>query len=119
MNANQMPERAAERHGPDRIVSIVLGVLALALVPAVIVWIALRFSPAPEPTFRAFPEGSFPAQGFSLGDYRKEMEDRIHGLGWVDRDKKIAHVPIELGMQLMLARKPPARDTAPDGGRKQ
>ena len=98
---------------------IVLGVIALALVPAAIVWIATRIVPAPESPLTAFPEESFPAQGFTLGDYRREMDSRLHGLGWIDRDKGIAHVPIELGMQLMLAQKLPARDAAPVEGKKQ
>jgi hypothetical protein len=119
MSSSENHDQIADSRGADLLIPIVIGVLALALVPAAVVWIATRVVPAPEAPLSAFPEESFPPQGFTLGEYHREIEARLHGLGWIDRDKGIAHVPIELGMQLMLAHKLPARDAVPVEGKKQ
>jgi hypothetical protein len=102
----------------DRILPLVMGVLGLAMIPAAIAWLAMRVVSVPEPPQAAFPQESFPAQGVTLVEYRREMDARLHGLGWIDRDKGIAHVPIEMGMQLLLAHGLPAREEAPEGAKK-
>jgi hypothetical protein len=110
----------AEGKSPlDRFLLVVLGILGLAMVPAGIAWLAMRVASTPESPQAAFPEESFPAQGFTLTEYRREMETRLHGLGWIDREKGIAHVPIEVGIQLVLAHGLPAREEAPEGVKKQ
>jgi hypothetical protein len=119
MSPSENQDRLADPRGSDRLLAIAIGIIALAAIPAAVVWITTRMVPAPGAPLSAFPEGSFPAQGLTLGEYRREMEARLHGLGWIDRDKGVAHVPIELGMQLMLAHKLPARDAAPVEGKKQ
>jgi hypothetical protein len=117
MSSTENQDRLADARAPNLLVPVVIGVIALALVPAAIVWITTRVVPVPGAALTAFPEESFPAQGLTLGEYRRDMEGRLHGLGWIDRDKGIAHVPIELGMRLMLAQKLPARDAAPVEGK--
>jgi hypothetical protein len=119
MSIRESPEQSVEQSGPDWILPIMIGVLALAIVPAALVWVATHIPPSSEAHLTAFPEDSFPARGFSLSEYHREMEVRLHGLRWVDRDKGIAQVPIELGMQLILAHKLPARDGVPAGGQQK
>lgn len=112
-STEESPDRPVDRKSTDLLLPILTGVLALAVVPAAIVWIANRFIPSADVPAVAFPEQSFPAHGYTLGEYRKDTDERLHVLGWVDREKRIAHVPIEIGMQLMLAGKSPARDAKP------
>ena len=119
MSLNENRDQPADQGPLDRLLPIVIGILGLAIVPAAIAWLARRIVSTPEAPLTAFPEEAFPAQGLKLGEYRREMEGRLHGLGWIDRDKKIAHIPIELGMQLLLAHGLPAREEAPDGAKKQ
>jgi hypothetical protein len=119
MTSDEDTTQTAGKSSLDRALPIVIGVLGLAMIPAAIAWLAMHAVSTPEPPRSPFPEESFPAQGFTLAEYRNEMETRLHGLGWVDRDNGIAHVPIEMGMQLLLAHGPPAREEAPDGAKKQ
>jgi hypothetical protein len=118
MSTDENTPEAAGVSSIDRVLPIVIGVLGLAMVPAAIAWLAMRIVAVPEPPHAVFPEDSFPAQGFSLVEYRREMDARLQGLGWIDRDKGIAHVPIEMGMQLLLERGLPAREEAPEGVKK-
>lgn len=103
----------------DRFLLMVLGVAGLASIPAAVAWLVLRVVSPRESPSNAFPEGSFPAQGFTLQEYRREMEGRLGSLGWIDREKGVAHVPIELGMKVLLARGLPAREEPPDAGGKR
>jgi hypothetical protein len=119
MSTDQDTAEAAGKSLLDRLLPDVIGILGLAMVPAGIAWLAMRVASTPEAPQAAFPEESFPAQGFTLTEYRREMETRLHGLGWIDREKGIAHVPIEMGMQLVLAHGLPAREEAPEGVKKQ
>ena len=45
-----------------------------------------------------------------LATYRQTMRDRLNSYGWIDREKGIARVPIEEGMELVLQAGLPARD---------
>jgi hypothetical protein len=119
MSPDEIRRQPADQGGLGLILPIVIGVIGLAIVPAAIAWVATRMVSTPEAPVTAFPEDSFPAQGLTLGEYRRDMESRLHGFGWIDREKGIAHVPIEVGMQLLLARGLPAREEAPDGAKKQ
>jgi hypothetical protein len=113
-------EDGAEPVGPsalDRFLPAVLAVVGFAAIPAALAWLATRVVSTPRPPPAAFPKESFPAQGFTLQEYRREMEGRLDGLGWVDHEKGIAHVPIQLGMKLLLARGLPAREESPSGGK--
>lgn len=103
----------------DRYLLTVLGVVGLLSIPAAVAWFASRVASPRELPSTAFPEESFPAQGYTLREYRQEMENRLGSLGWIDREKGIAHVPIELGMKVLLERGLPARQEPPDGGKKQ
>jgi hypothetical protein len=37
---------------------------------------------------------------------RTEQEKRLHGYGWVDRDKAIAHIPIERAIDIVSKESP-------------
>ena len=41
-----------------------------------------------------------PAQDFAA--FRKKQLDHLEGTGWVDRDQKIIHIPIQRAMELVL-----------------
>ena len=43
-----------------------------------------------------------------LDGWRTERAERLHGYGWVDRDKKIIHIPIERAMEQVAAGALPA-----------
>jgi hypothetical protein len=119
MSPNEDRSQPADQGSLDRLLLILIGIFGLALVPAAIAWLALRVVSTPEAPLAVFPDESFPAQGLALGEYRRDMESRLHDLGWIDREKGIVHVPIDLGMQLLLAHGLPAREEAPGGARKQ
>lgn len=38
-----------------------------------------------------------------LAAYRAQKERRLHGFGWVDAQRGIAHIPIEQAMELLAA----------------
>jgi hypothetical protein len=119
MSPDENPVQPAVQSALDRFLLTLLGIVGLATVPAAIAWLVMRAVSTGEPPPAAFPKESFPAQGFTLQEYRQEMGSRLDSYGWVDREKGIARVPIELGMKLLLARGLPAREEAPAEERKQ
>lgn len=53
------------------------------------------------------------AQGLAL---TKRSEAYLASYGWVDRDRGIVHIPIDVAMQLYLARHAPTAGSAGAGG---
>ena len=51
----------------------------------------------------ALPAGLRSAPQQDLAAYRAEKEARLHGFGWVDAQRGIAHIPIESAMDLLVA----------------
>ena len=47
---------------------------------------------------------------------RARQLERLDGYGWVDREREIAHIPIEDAMEIVLRDEPIARDGAASGG---
>ncbi len=47
---------------------------------------------------------------------RARQLDRLESYGWVDREREIAHIPIDDAMDLVLQDEPIARDGAAGGG---
>lgn len=62
-------------------------------------------APASPPAPRLQPD---PAR--DLAALRRREQERLAGYGWVDRERGVAHIPIERAMQL-LAQSPPAANS--------
>ena len=67
---------------------------------------------APEPHV-AYATGLFERHARPLST--RELPERLHSYGWVDRERRIVHIPIERAKQLYLARQHSAKagDTLP------
>ena len=72
--------------------------------------------PAPSPIAAARVESLPPGVQLAarpeqeLAAYRREVDERLAGWGWVDRDANVAHVPIERAIELVAADAAPTRD---------
>ena len=105
-----------------------LGVVLLFVIFALLVWVIMRIVPRGD----TYEEKRAVARMEKLKTATDEANATLHGYGWVDKEKGIAHVPIERAMQLAvveLAQKmqapagpiatpapeqqPPAQTTAP------
>ncbi|MBL8861899.1 MAG: hypothetical protein JNK02_07785 [Planctomycetes bacterium] len=47
-------------------------------------------------------------------DVKVEAQQRIHGYGWIDRDAKVVHIPIERAMDLALQKGFPVQQKPKD-----
>ena len=88
-------------------VGLAAAAIALTVIGAVAVVMAwMRSHPLPPP--RPMPAVPGPVlQGAPQADLRAaqaEQRRRLHGLGWVDAERGIAHIPIEAAMALQAAR---------------
>ena len=75
----------------------------------------LRAEP-PRPRLQSTP-------AFDYQEFRDRQLSRLNGSGWVDREQRVVHIPIERAMELVLEEGLPrparseSEDTAPDVGR--
>jgi len=93
-------------------------VLAVLLVPAAFAWFASRRFPL-RPQVASPPPELLGRGHRTLEQYREEMKETLQGVGWVDREKGLAHVPIDVAMQVLLARGLPTRKTESESGVKR
>ncbi len=85
--------------------------LVLVLVSGLLLWAAYLYwlpQPAP-PLFEPLPVP--PGQPrlqrnprADMTEYQRRMEQRLQGVGWVDRRAGVVHIPIERAMTLLLER---------------
>jgi len=107
---------AQRRHEPDLstvgpIAWTMLLTLVLVLVSGLLLWAAYLYwrpQPAP-PLFEPLPvpPGQPRLQRNPRADmleYQRRVEQRLHGVGWVDRRAGVVHIPIERAMTLLLER---------------
>jgi hypothetical protein len=86
-------------------------ILATVVVVAVAVFLLLHWWNVPPDTGRADVDhplaggeaGLRSAPQPDLAAYRAEKERQLHGIGWVDAQRGIAHIPIDDAMALMAA----------------
>jgi hypothetical protein len=84
-----------------------LGVVLLFVVFALFVWVVMRIMPRGD----QYEEKRAAARVEKLKTATDEANATLHSYGWVDKEKGLAHVPIERAMQLAtaeLAQKMPA-----------
>lgn len=85
---------------------------AVVLLVVGVVFLLLHWWDVPGTTDRAEPrpvvrQGAAPletAPQLDLATYRARKERELHGLGWVDRQRGIAHIPIETAMDILAQR---------------
>lgn len=107
MSAPEPPELPAGRIAiaAAAIAGIVIGAVALVLL-----WLHARHMPPggaqlDQPYTRVMPGPALQsAPQPELAAYRAEQARQLHGSGWVDAPGRIAHIPIEDAMDLLVAR---------------
>ena len=62
--------------------------------------------PPPEPHLQSDPAAA-------LERLRAQEDGRLNGYGWVDRQKQVAHIPIDTAIDVLLEKGLPARRPAP------
>jgi hypothetical protein len=113
-----------------RIALFGVGLVATVVAAALAMWLLIvrlrsagsQADPAPSP----LPEARLPAEppgprlqtdpAGEMAALRAEERELLEGWGWVDRQAGVARVPVEVGMDLLLARQNAAPATAaPEG----
>lgn len=104
------------KHEPDLstvgpIAWTMLLTLVLVLVSGLLLWVAYPYwrPQPPPPLFEPLPvpPGQPRLQWNPRADmveYQRQVEQRLHGVGWVDRRAGVVHIPIERAMTLLLER---------------
>lgn len=64
----------------------------------------------PEPTLQSSPAAD-------MARFRRQEVDRLNSYGWTDKQKRIAHIPIERAMQQILSQGLPTRKIEKNGTR--
>jgi len=72
------------------------------------VWVPPPVSPAIQGDINAMETRPFSVEAQGLAEHQRE-EAQLHGYGWVDRSRRIVHVPIDVAIDLYL-------ETQPGGG---
>jgi hypothetical protein len=104
------------QHEPDlqssrSLVSVMAAVLGLVVVLSAVAWFGFRYAspqasppilpspgmPAPVPELQVSPEQD-------LNQLMASQRQRLHGVGWVDREAGIVHMPIKRAMALLVKR---------------
>jgi len=119
-------ERGYEKRdvSPRVIAALVVGLAALTVVAAVLMWGSFAYfqrraeqareSPSPlreervlppPPRLQVAPEADLQA-------VRQKEEERLSSYGWIDREAGVVRIPIEHAMELLLKRGVPVRSDA-------
>ncbi|WP_308364936.1 MULTISPECIES: hypothetical protein [unclassified Microbulbifer] len=93
------------------IVYVMLFTLALVVLGGLAMWPLYRYwlPRPPAPVFEPLPvpPGQVRLQRNPLADlagYQEREQQRLHSVGWVDREAGVVHMPIERAMDLLLER---------------
>jgi hypothetical protein len=54
--------------------------------------------------------------GQAMKELRRQEEKHLKSYGWIDREKGLAHIPIERAMDILVDKGLPARKPKPSGG---
>jgi hypothetical protein len=104
-----LPGRALTGVGAGVVVSIVLGVIIAMAIGRCesrqlgIEWVPPIASPKITGVINAMETAPFSVEALGFDQHRLE-DARLRGYGWVDRTHQIVHVPVEVAIDLYLAK---------------